>query len=376
MGLFDGAAGQGDWASTAHIARLLHLPIVLVIDCAHLSNSVAAIAHGYRSFDPRLHLAGVILNRVGSDRHLQFLQEALAPLALPILGVLRRQAAITIPDRHLGLVPTDELPEFSQLIERLAKMGTDCFDWQQLRPLLATPRSSSTFTSLSSPLETKTSAVPPIRIAIARDRAFNFYYADNLDLLTALGAELIPWSPLTDTDLPPKIQGLYLGGGFPELFAATLSANHPARSAVQRAIAAGMPTYAECGGLMYLCAGIIDFQEQEFPMVGCLPSRAVMQQRLILGYRQATALQDSPLLTAGTCIWGHEFHHSSLHPQPTAPLYHLRGHERNSPTWEEGWRLEHLHASYVHLHWGGQPELPMRFVQHCRRYRRPSDQQP
>ncbi len=388
MGLFDGASGQDDWASTAHIARLLQLPVLLVLDCSRLSRSVAAIAHGYKTFDPRIQLAGVVLNRVGSDRHLELLKDALEPLHIPVLGVLRRQDNITIPDRHLGLVPTAEMPELDALFDRLAQLGKSCFNWEHLLPLLTPPNPPlvrggiPNLTSHSpvpiapnpqrgprvphSPLPAPHSQLP-IRIAVARDRAFSFYYQDNLDLLQQLGAELVFWSPLTDAVLPENIQGLYLGGGFPEVFAQQLAENTSTRDAVRRAILTGVPTYAECGGLMYLCQQITDFEGQSWSMVGVLPTTTVMGKRLTVGYRQATALQDSPLVCAGATVWGHEFHHSQLTAMPEKPLFETRGYNqtKQGKAATEGWRVHQLHASYVHLHWGGRPEIPAQFLQRC-----------
>ena len=358
MGLFDGASGDF-FASTAHVALLLNLPVLLVIDCSRLSGSVAAIAHGYRSLDPRLSIAGVVLNRVGSDRHLQLLQDALQPLNLPVLGVLRRQDNITIPDRHLGLVPANEINQINNVIDRLATIGETCFDWEKLLPLLKPPSlhllvSSSPCLPIS----------PSPRIAIARDRAFNFYYQDNLDILTQLGAELVFWSPLTDR-LPNNIQGLYFGGGFPEVFAAALAANSPGLESVRQGINAKIPTYAECGGLMYLCQQIVDFEKTLHSMVGVLPTTAVMGKRLTLGYRHATALQATPLVTPGSVVWGHEFHRSSLSVESLEPLFQARGYEVLSPSLAEGWRSPSLHASYIHTHFGGNLDLPQRFINCC-----------
>lgn len=365
MGLFDGANGETDWASTAHIARLLQCPVLLVLDCARLARSVAAIAHGYRSFDPRVQLAGVVLNRVGSDRHLELLKTALEPLNLPVLGVLRRQEQITIPDRHLGLVPTAELPDLQNLIKALGHLGETCFDWAALLPLLVTQPQ----TQDSSDFQVQRHASTRVRIAIAQDQAFSFYYPDNLELLAQMGAQLVPWSPLANPVLPKGIQGLYLGGGFPEMFASALAENATARAAVGRAIRAGMPTYAECGGLMYLGKTLTDFRGNCFPMVGLLPTSVVMAPRLTLGYRQAIACQASPLLTAGTKVWGHEFHRSRLTQQPESALFDLSGYGPGSHTLQpEGWRCHQLHASYVHLHWGDRPELPRRFLEHCARW--------
>jgi cobyrinic acid a,c-diamide synthase len=428
MGLFDGASGQDDWASTAHVARLLQLPVLLVLDCSRLSRSVAAIAHGYRSFDPRIKLAGVVLNRVGSDRHLELLKEALEPLQIPVLGVLRRQDNITIPDRHLGLVPTAEMSQLDVLIDRLADLGDSCFDWERLLPLLTVPNPPRACFQTSpsdsdppqlltkapalkrgensvkvplfkgdlggSPLVTggspnSTTSAPPlskgglggvleveeepkisIRVAVARDRAFSFYYQDNLDILQQLGAELVFWSPLTDTALPTDVQGLYFGGGFPEVFAQQLAENSYARESVRKAILQGMPTYAECGGLMYLCEKITDYENQSWSMVGVLPTTTVMEKRLTVGYRQATALQNSPLLSAGGTVWGHEFHHSQLTVMPEKPLFETRRYNQKEQdkVATEGWQVHQLHASYVHLHWGEHPEIPAQFLQRCQQF--------
>jgi cobyrinic acid a,c-diamide synthase len=394
MGLFDGASGTDDVASTAHIARLLDLPVLLVLDCSRLSRSIAAIAHGYRSFDPRIKMAGVVLNRVGSDRHLELLKDALQSIDLPIFGILRRQDNITIPDRHLGLVPTDELDRLPPILDRLAHLGNTCFDWENLLPLLQTsiPKPQTIddegtrnwelgtgitkirtkplgenlavkaldFLPNASPLPN-----PKIRIAIARDRAFSFYYADNLDLLEKLGAQLVPWSPMADSQLPENISGLYLGGGFPEVFADALSENLPMREAVKAAVKLGMPTYAECGGLMYLARDLIDFENKSRSMVGVLPTTAIMGKQLTLGYRQALSLQDSPLLPARYRVWGHEFHRSYLQNLPNNPLFQLQGFSPTYPPTPEGWKLHQIHASYLHLHWGVTPDLPWRFLQHC-----------
>jgi cobyrinic acid a,c-diamide synthase len=360
MGLFDGATGKDDTASTAHIARLLNVPVVLILNCASTSRSIAAIAHGYRTFDPRIQIAGVVLNRVGSDRHLELLTQALEPLNLPILGVLRRQDNIAIPDRHLGLIPTAEMSDLDGIIERLAHLGETCFDWEKLLPLMGSPHPS--------PLshgERGLGGEGKIRIAIAQDRAFSFYYADNLDLFRELGAELIPWSPISDRALPENVQGLYFGGGFPEVCAAELAENKNARESVYKAIISGIPTYAECGGLMYLCDRIVDFEDKSFPMVNIFSTAAKMGKRLTLGYRQAIALQDSPLVNQGDRLWGHEFHRSSLTENSDRPLYSLQGYESHLQYPYEGWKRYQVHASYTHLHFGAQTHLLKRFLTNC-----------
>ncbi|MBE9123200.1 cobyrinate a,c-diamide synthase [Tychonema sp. LEGE 07199] len=370
------------FASTAHVACLLNLPVLFAIDCSRLSGSVAAIAHGFRSFNPNLNFAGLVLNRVASDRHLELLADALKPLNLPVLGVLRRDEAVTIPDRHLGLIPAQELPNLHAAIDKLADLAAVSFDWDQLLPLLAATRNGggegseqpSDRYSLPSVIIThKNDAVNclekqlGVRIAVARDRAFNFYYQDNLDLLEDLGAELVFWSPLDDSVFPDNVQGLYFGGGFPEVFAQKLSGNVLIRDAVRKAIFSGMPTYAECGGLMYLCDSIVGFDGNSWQGVGVLKTVAEMGKRLTLGYREAVAVRDSLVLNAFDAVWGHEFHRSHLTVEPTNPVYHSwrYGKRGEVEAVAEGWGVCQVHASYLHLHWGARPDIPARFLQQC-----------
>ena len=364
MGLFDGISLNNcqDFASTAHIARLLNLPVLLVLDCSRLSGSIAAIASGYRNFDPKVNIVGVILNRVGSDRHLDQLSSALENIKLPILGIVHREDNLKIPDRHLGLVPTDELPHLKQLFQKLAKLAQSCFDWEKLLPLLI-PNIIHNEPKQPQPLIQKNTQQP--RIAIARDRAFNFYYQDNLDLLAEQGAELVYWSPLEDPHLPPQIQGLYIGGGFPEIFAQPLSENYNLHQEIKNAIAQGMPTYAECGGLMYLCEEIIDFSGKNWPMLGILPTTAIMGAKLTLGYRRAIALQTQGLIPQDQKIWGHEFHRSRLSKLSPKPLFQTQGYLPQDPIEQEGWTKQNLHASYLHLHFGNHPHLVQNFLQTC-----------
>ncbi|NEQ77371.1 MAG: cobyrinate a,c-diamide synthase [Okeania sp. SIO2C9] len=366
-----------DFASTAHISRLLNVPVLLVLDCSRLSASVAAIAHGLISFDPTINFAGLILNRVGSDRHLQLLQNSLKFINLPVLGVLRRHQNITIPDRHLGLLPTDEMPDLDYLINDLADLAKTCFDWEKLLPLLKIqneeyqhflsrqilPNNTIHF-SLSNVknVEKKKSE---FLIGVARDRAFNFYYQDNLDILEELGAKIVFWSPLKDENLPAGVEGLYFGGGFPEVFAQQLSENILMRKAVEKAIISGMPTYAECGGLMYLSQAIIDFNSKSWKMVGILPTTAVMGKNLKLGYRQAITNIDTPLLAANTQVYGHEFHRSELTEVPERHLYkmwRIDEDKNRSKATVEGWKFYQLHASYLHIHWGSRVDIPQRFI--------------
>ena len=398
MGLFDGtvwtAPGPKPWgdngafeqpqasafASTAHIAKLLDLPVLLVIDCSRLSGSVAAITQGYATLDPAVKIAGLVLNRVGSDRHLNLLKTALDPLGIPILGVLRRHKEIELPARHLGLVPTDELPELEQRLDRLAEIAAEAFDWERLLPMLRAGEARQTPlfpTGEQGGMVLSLQSQSRVRIGVARDRAFNFYYAENLEILEEAGAELVFWSPLDDAHLPENLHGLIFGGGFPEVFAQELSRNQSVLASIRSMIEAGMPTYAECGGLMYLCQALRDLEGQTWPMVGVLPATAVMG-RLTLGYRRAISQRSTPLLETGTAVWGHEFHHSKLelHHRSKSDvgqlgLFELQGNDLEGAQQEgigqlDG--LENVHASYVHLHWGNQAQWVHRLIEQCQRF--------
>ncbi|MEM6450441.1 MAG: cobyrinate a,c-diamide synthase [Cyanobacteria bacterium P01_D01_bin.105] len=395
MGLFDGASGVDDTASTAHIARLLNLPVVLVVDCGRMSRSLAALVQGYRDFDPQVNVIGVVLNRVGSDRHLQLLTNALNAINMPVLGVFRREKDIQLPDRHLGLVPAGELVGFEKIAARLATLGERCFNWTALemsasqfqhrdiitkasdRPAPDRPAPDRDLAAINR--SRVTGKKQTVRIAIARDAAFNFYYPDNLEILKNQGAELIFWSPMHAKTLPES-DGLYFGGGFPEVFAAELSQNLTIRTAVKQAIEQGTPTYAECGGLMYLSQTLIDFNGHAWPMVNSIAQTVKMGGKLSLGYRRAEALQAGPLLKKGQIIVGHEFHRSSVVSEIVSGIASDREAMRSYPAYRtqrywnaerkptnEGYQQGNLHASYVHIHFGGRDAIAQKFIASCRR---------
>ena len=357
MGLFDGKSGGGEFASTAHVAKLLRAPVLLVVDAGAMARSAAAIIHGYATFDPEVQVAGVILNRVGSQTHEAMLREAIEPLGVPVLGVLRRDAKISTPDRHLGLVPVAE--RRSQAKRELdvvgEKMSTSC-DLEGImrlaasaEPLYAKPWEPET-------LENGAPRTGSARIAVARGPAFSFVYEENLELLRGAGADLSVFDPTSDEALPEGTNALYLGGGFPETYAGALSANEPLRKEVHAFAESGRPVIAECGGLLYLCREL-DGHE----MCGVLNAEARMTDRLSLGYREARALAGSPLSAVGTTMRGHEFHYSTVEPQAgrlpdTSPAWELSGRG------EEGFVAGGVHASYLHTHWASTPEVPRRFV--------------
>ncbi len=364
MGLFDGRLGPTEQASTAEVAKLLGAPVVLVLDVSRMARSAAALAWGFARFDPVLRLAGVILNNLGSERHRQAVQPSIEQEAgLPVLGALQRDPALRLPERHLGLVPASEGPQIEAFLDAVAAAVEREVDLPRLLRLAETaalpPRPEAT------PLFPLRPVPARARLAVARDRAFSFYYQDSLDLLAAWGAELAPFSPLTDPALPP-CDGVYLGGGFPELFAAELSANTSMRQSLRQAAARGLPVYAECGGLMYLGRSLRDPEGREHQMVGLAPFAAAMgAPKVTVGYREVRARQDGPLLRAGERLPGHEFHWSTLHDLPSAAdaAYDVL----DQPGRVEGYQRGGLLASYIHLHLGSRPGLAARFVTACAR---------
>jgi cobyrinic acid a,c-diamide synthase len=353
MGLFDGASPVTDESSTAEIAKLLNLPVVLVIDARSMARSVAALVKGFTEFDPRLRFAGIILNRVGSAKHFELLTQALAATtAIPVLGYLPKEREFSLAERHLGLVP---YYEDSQLAERLAGLA----EW--FEKTVAVDRLIAAFAhpSLDSP-----PALPPVapldrrvRIGVARDRAFGFYYQENWRLLRRAGAELVPFSPLSDATLPAGLDGLYLGGGYPELFAAELAANQALLEQIKELIARGKPVYAECGGLIYL-ARSLRVGERSFPMLGVLDLEVELGARLAaLGYIEVSAAADNILLAQGETARGHEFHYTRIcGGAEQADAYRSARGERL------GFRRGNLLASYVHLHFGSNPGMAERWV--------------
>ena len=356
MGLFDGKSGGGELASTAHVAKLLDAPVVLVVDARAMARSAAALVHGYATFDPGLRLAGVLLNRVGSVTHEKMLREALAPLGIPVLGVLRRDAAVQTPDRHLGLVPAAE--RRAEAGRSLADLGDLVARSLDLDAVMRLARSAGAIpTSPWSPEVPDEGQADGVRVAVATGPSFSFLYEENLELLEGAGAEVAYFDPTSDRALPPGTEALYLGGGFPETYVEALSANEPMKESVRRLAAKGQPVVAECGGLLYLTREL-----DGNPMCGVLDATARMTNRLKLGYREAYAIPDSPLAEKGTLVRGHEFHYSSVEPDVgETPAWDLAG---RGP---EGFASGGVHASYLHTHWAATPGLPRRFLQSAKR---------
>lgn len=347
MGLYDGS-GDDTPASTADVAVLLDAPVILVVDARAMSQSVAALVRGYRDHDPRLNLAGVIVNFVGSPRHETLLRDALATIEMPVLGALGRDDALTWRSRHLGLLPVAEDPApIAVSLDRLAAVIAENCDLDAVARVAASaPRR---------PVADPPLPVPAgrVRVAVAAGRAFTFSYQDNLEALTAAGAELVPFDPLTERDLPAGVDALMVGGGFPEVYAAELAANIPLTGALRRRIQGGLVVWAECGGLLWLARTLDDHH-----LVGAVAADGVMAGRLTLGYRRAVATVDSPVAPAGAEVRGHEFHYSTLEPSGDAWTF-IEGPSPRS----EGFASPTVLATYLHLHLGGDPEPARRLVE-------------
>lgn len=404
MGLFDGR-GDTEFASTAHVARLLDAPVVLVVDAARQSRSVAAVVHGFATFDPRVRVGGVVLNRVGSDRHAELCRSALDGVGVPVLGAVRRDDAVFTPSRHLGLVPAAERQgEAVDAVERLAALVARSCDLDALLrlarsapPLDAFPWDPVTAAGgqgdgqvngpggpsglggsgalggpgglgglgglrVSTGFPGRAGGVAGVRpvVAVAGGAAFTFGYAEHVELLRAAGADVVTFDPLRDERLPDGAGALVIGGGFPEVYAAELAANEPLRAQVA---AFGGPIVAECAGLLYLCDELDGRR-----MCGRVPGRASMTSRLTLGYREAVALARTPLTRPGERFRGHEFHRTTVE-YAGPPLFRWENRSRRSSTGQsggDGYGDALVTASYLHLHWAGAPGTAQRLVSSSR----------
>jgi cobyrinic acid a,c-diamide synthase len=357
MGLFDGQMGGKGFASTAHVAGLVQAPVIMVMDISHTSRTAAAIVHGLNTFDPGVRLRGVIINKAGSKRHAREIVESIEALGLDVLGVLPRDAGIEIPSRHLGLVPAAERQEAAEAVAQLAGRISDHVS---LSSIVSVARSAPALEAEPwSPAGQvrPPSDAPPV-VAIAAGRAFTFRYAETDELLRAAGCEAVVFDPTSDEQLPAGTAGLYLGGGFPEVHAAELAANDALRSDIRAAIDAGTPTVAECAGLLYLCRSV-----DGLPMVGTIEADAIMTERLTLRYQTMIADQDQLLAAAGAEVHGHEFHRTAVEPRHgAAAAWLVNGEPAGFSADPAGIGRETVHASYLHVHWAGYPELAQRFA--------------
>lgn len=367
MGLYDG--GRGGISSTAEVAKLLNAPVVLVIDAKAMGASAGAIALGFRDYDRQVNLAGIMVNRLGSPSHRDMVIQSVAGVGVQVVGAFPREAAIGLPERHLGLVQAAETDQ-QALLDKAAVWAAEHAEVEELlriaqgAPPLLVPQDGVVATAKER---------FSVRIGVAKDEAFTFYYPQSLEALEMAGATIVPFSPLTDQELPPSLDGLIFGGGYPELYLERLSGNQPFIQSLRQAAGDGIPIYAECGGFMYLMREVTGFDGRNFPLANLIPADCVMEEKLqMVGYVQAEILQDSILGPQGTVLRGHEFHFSRPQPVDASnfPWAFRAQRLRTGDTYTAGFVRGSIFASYLHLHFAGQPEAIQAYLQACEAYQR------
>lgn len=372
MGLYDGTRNTQEDGSTAHMAKLLKAPVVLVVDARGMSRSVGAVVWGFEQYDRQLTIAGVILNRVGSNDHFAWLKQVIEEKSgARVLGYLPQDEEVRIPERHLGLLTASENRLNRTCMGRITHLIEQHIDLE-LMLKLATPVHRFGIPAQQAPGDPPSQQSAPVRIGVAYDRAFCFYYQDNLDLLRHWGAELVFFSPVSGDGLPEGLDGIYLGGGYPELFASDLAANRGLLQQIRRFALGGGTVYAECGGLIYLTRRLKGLDRKTYSLVGLFPFNTVMHQRLRdLGYCTVTSRRSTILTKRGDSARGHQFRYSSTEeiPQAVERVFSLRKN-RTSQREREGFALNNVLATYVHLHFGSNSTLAKRFVASCRKYSR------
>lgn len=364
MGLFDGKDPLSDTGSAAEIAMITNSPVLLVVDCGGMARSAAAIVKGFQTLSPAIRLCGVVANRVGSTGHYELIRKAVEKeCGIPVIGYLAKDDRLCMPERHLGLVPSIERGELKPFFDLLSDTIQKNFDLNRLYQIMG----SETIESPNILFGTQKQA-SKVRMAVALDEAFHFYYPENLELLEHYGAELTFFSPLKGEQVPSDVHGLYIGGGFPEEFASALSVQKDVLLSVREAIQSGVPTLAECGGFMFLSESIETVGGEEYPMAGLIPGKVKMHTRLAaLGYREVTGMDKNYLIGPNDRARGHEFHYSTFESsQEFASAYTTTGLRG---TKHEGFLLNNLVAGYTHIHFGSAPELAQRWVDECMEYK-------
>ena len=366
MGLYDG--GRSGVSSTAEIAKLLDAPVVLVIDAKSMGASAAAIALGFREYDQQVKLAGVILNRLGSDTHRLMIEKAMQEIGIPVLGAIKRDDSLAMPERHLGLLPVEENQRELEAVEAIGRAVVSQTDLVSIIRLA----DKAGEMELADDSNAVTEDDKIVTIAVARDDAFSFYYPESLRILEKSGARIILFSPLKDKELP-FCDGVILGGGFPEMFAEALRCNYTMLESIKNAAESGMPIYSECGGFMYLTHAMIDFDGIEHPMAGVLPCRVQMNKKLqMVGYVSAEMNTDTVLGPKGTRLHGHEFHFSSeiIPEKDCRDRAFTFTRMRNNAVYQAGYAWKNVLGSYLHLHFAGCPEAADYFVEKCKLWRK------
>lgn len=367
MGLYDGVKTARLKGSTASIAMLLKAPVILVVNAEGMAQSCVALVKGFLDYEPRLHLAAVVLNRAG-EYHRTILKKQLEEeLNIKVIGCLPRHREIFMPARHLGLLPAEENHKLQSTLNEMADLIEENVDVEAVLKLAGQAGEIPAFGSCSPPVET--TAGRGIRIGVARDAAFTFYYQDGLDYLQELGAQIIYFSPINDAYIP-EVDGIYLGGGFPEVFLPQLASRTSMLSSIRAAHKKGLPIYAECGGFIYLCQTISDFNGRSWPGVGIIPAEARMGKSLAgLGYVEVRLFKDSILGSQGDVYRGHEFHYSQVTGlNPADAAYSLSGGKGEEGR-RDGYVQGNLLASYAHLHLRSNPAAARNFLESCCRFK-------
>ena len=363
MGLFDGLSGKNDFASTAYVAKILNTPVILVIDAAKAARSIAAMVFGYLHFDRRLKISGIILNNVSGPKHARYIAEACkSKIKVPILGIVHRDNELRMDERHLGLIPTDELDYTKKSkIMKVAKKVSEEIYYDKIVSLFKLKKSKYTeIVKKSEP------SISKLKIGVALDNSFNFYYNENLNSLRNLSAEITFFSPLNDNHIPNDVSGLMLGGGFPEVMADKLHSNQSMRRSIKIAVEQGMPIYGECGGLMYLTKSIAGYRDfkKPFKMVGVIDANTIMTGRLTLNYTQAD--MTSNLFGNIQNIRGHEFHYSKIEniPKDSKYVYNMKRGSGIDGGKHDGVLIYNSIASYMHLHFY-DTRFPNKWIKFC-----------
>jgi len=360
MGLYDGISGRDEIGSSAHLSKVLDVPVILVIDAKGMARSAGAIAKGFKEYDKEVNLAGVIFNRVGSERHVSMLRDSLD--GIPFIGGIPKDDCMILESRHLGLIPAKETFD-AERYERIADHVGSHIDMNLLMDIARSAK------PIEHDLEPETRLSEKVRIGVARDKAFNFYYIHNIEALQRAGAEIVYFSPMTD-DLP-DVDGLYLGGGYPEIFSKELESNKTLRNRIRKASDDGMPIYAECGGLMYLCSSMMDIDGNDREMCNVFNAKATMEnKRMTMGYVDAVCERDNVICERGWSTRGHEFHYSKVVVEGD-PEYAFRCVKGNGISeGKDGLLRGNTVGGYLHLHFASNPKIPVRFVDCCCKYRR------
>lgn len=365
MGLYDGKSPLEDRGSTAEISILTKSPVLLLVNCASMARSVAAIVKGFQLLNPKVNIVAVIANQVGSEGHYTIVKAAVEQeCGIPVVGYLKKEQNIEMPGRHLGLIPAIERGELQPFFQQLGELISATVDIEKIYELSIAPELPINKTSI---FDAKNKG--QVKIAVAKDAAFNFYYEENIELLQANGATIEFFSPLDGEVVPADADGLYIGGGFPEEFAQQLSQQHAVKKSIKQAIAKGIPTLAECGGFMFLTEAILTTDGKRFEMVNYIPGTIQMQTRLVaLGYREIFGTKGNFLIREGQEAKGHEFHYSTYtKPKNTHYAYETKSRFKKQG---EGYKHENLIAGYTHFHFASNPQLATQWIEQCKNYQK------